>query len=217
VGCFWEILNLNDEARGKHFGINYEESDDPYQYAQKYVWGNSTLPAIRGFKDFYYQCANKAEFWLKLKQSPDIKVIHLTRQNLFLRYLSLERAKATGVWHPDNKSRRKYLETGVSLKIDTRHLVKSIDDLLKREQSFRSSVDKTILEVTYEGMATGNDVELCCKYLGLTASPAILEFAKSAVNSDVMTIENDREVLEVLSSGGYGHWYEEFCRHRGGG
>jgi len=210
VSCFWEIFNLNDDARGKKFGYNYQESDDPYKYAQKYVWGNPALSEIRGYKVFYFHCANKGEFWQRIKSDPTIKIIHLTRKNLFLRYLSSVRAKATGVWHPSKFNERKYHETKVSLEIDTRLLIGSINSLRCQEKLFCKSMQKPMLEVSYEGLACANDVKLSFNYLGIKDIPKSFIFSKSAINSDQIHIKNENEVFDALNSIGFGHWFEEF-------
>lgn len=212
VSCFWEIFNFKDDARGQMFGYNCENSDDPFEYAQKYVWGNATLAEIRGYKVFYFHCADRHEFWQRIQDDPAIKIIHLTRKNLFLRYLSSERARATGIWHPSKSNKKKYHEMEVSLNINIRSLIRSIESLKSREKLFRRSVKKPILEVSYEGLACANDVESSFNYLGVKDIPQSFPFtfSRSAIHSGLIKIENDTEVFAALDSVGYSHWYDEF-------
>ncbi len=211
ITCFWEIFNPNARGRGRSFGINYQASDDPYAYAQKHVWENPAHSEIRGYKVFYFHCAGKDDFWQRIKKDQSIKVIHLTRKNLFLKHLSLERAKTTGVWHPSGAHKQKYHDSRISIAVDVQRLKRVIRGTKRGEELFRNSLDKPVLEISYEGMANANDVESSFHYLGVSNLPQLPAFSKSAVNPALIRIENDREVVDALESIGCGHWYEEFA------
>lgn len=213
VSCYWEVFNLNNDNRGKKVGEKYEEGDDPFEYARKYIWENPELAEIRGYKVFYFHCANKDKFWQKLKSDPSIKVIHLVRDNLFLKYLSGERARLAAVWHPSGKNPNEYYKAVVSLKIDTRRMLNLISHLKSQEKQFRDSVEKQMLEVSYEGLAGGSDLGLCFNYLGIDGPKQAIEFSKSAINPNLIQIENPDEVEVALESVGYSHWYEEFLQN----
>ena len=209
VSCFMEIFNLNNDKRGVVFGHNYEKGQDAISYANKNIWGNSNLSSIRGFKVFYFHCNDRADFWDLIRNDSSIHVIHLTRENLFLRYLSEKRAEKINVWHPINE---KYHDQNVLIKIDTKHLVDAICRLEEREKFFRLALERPIIEIKYEGLANGTDLKLVFDFLGIKDHPTFKPFTKSAVNSNKVHIENANEVIQALKSIGREEWYEEFLK-----
>jgi hypothetical protein len=213
ISCFYEVFNLNSSRRGDMVGSKYEASDDPLEYAVRRIWGNDTLAPVRGFKVFYYHCENKKDFWHRIATDESIQVIHLTRTNLFLLYLSLARAKKTGLWHPSGRNKEQYLDECLSVSVDVDRMLKTIISLEARQTFFRQSVTKRVLEVSYEGLARGEDIKTTFDFLDLDPPEGLQPFAQSPIRHTNIEILNEAEVRAALKREGYIQWWSEFAQN----
>lgn len=213
VRCFHEVLRPTNNRSGKMFARAYQQQDDPLPYIEDNIWSDSTLPKVRGFKLFYGHCRAHAGFWQALLTDPTITCIHLSRHNLFLNFLSGERARATRLWHPNSENQAHYRKARAELHINCNDMLDTIQQKMARASQLRQHLAGRQLEISYEGLADGTDLERAREFLNAESGFYFEPFATSPLGPERVTISNLDDVAAALSSIGQSIWLEQYLEN----
>lgn len=148
--------------------------NDPNEFLENRVFRKfpKNISAV-GFKIFYHhaQKDGREAVWTFLKDSKDIKVIHLKRENILKRLLSLRKAFITNSWKtgtptfqsPETKILLTYEECLQEF-IELKETQAKYDELFK---------DHPVLELVYEDLASDRNKEMkrVQAFLGIRAEP----------------------------------------------
>lgn len=168
-----------------------------------------------------------ADIWELLAKMPDLKVIHLRRNNLLRRHLSHARARANGQWHnwdskqlehissfgqPQEKHIDQYKGSKAPLVLDANRLKKDFEEVSywhkKAEDNFSKS---KCFHISYEALLD-NFNNACLPLLDfLEAKPAPLKSGIRKLESRSLTesIENYEELKQFFSNTQWSHFFED--------
>lgn len=89
-------------------GVRYDSKVNSWDFLERNFFGVPVASEeFRGFKLFYYHArsTDKAKaVWRAIQVRDDIKLISLSRLNIFAAYVSEVRARKSKVWHPKAKT-----------------------------------------------------------------------------------------------------------------
>jgi len=127
------------------------------------VWKDFYSPKIKniktaGFKIFYTHPFNTEDktVWEYILKDPEIKIIHLVRENKLRTYLSLEIANKTDEWLV-KKNKKSTLEEK-QIKIDFDSFYTRVKDIEKYENETRIKYKKhNFIELSYEELVNDKD------------------------------------------------------------
>ena len=131
-------------------------------------------------------------------------------ENLFDQYLSGEVAKSTGAWGEGATGGWRG-DQDVSIKLNPEHTVqhiaatqKMIDEARTWSQRFRT------LEVTYDGLVFGDDMDRVFNFLGLDVKDAGRSKSRKQASSEwTKKVSNADEIRKALIDSGYGMFVTE--------
>lgn len=105
IVMYSELFNRNDPKVLEFLKLErrlVKNDEDPAEYISKEVFCPGYPSEVRGvgFKLMYYQARTKnwEGLWKYLKETKDIKIVHMMRKNLLARYLSLVLARRENVY-----------------------------------------------------------------------------------------------------------------------
>lgn len=155
-----------------------------------------------GFKLFYHQGDTNEALLNYLASDTNIRIIHLTRQNRLRRYLSLERAKLTGVWaRPATATPTAKDSPLPAVQIDFAGLVKDFQRVEDKEREYRDRFkDHDVLEISYEDLAKDPHAvgARAIAFLGLEPAKLEIRHKKSGTDSLREAISNYEELRSSL-------------------
>ena len=108
IRAFGEMFSEDDELYWGYSGYSSPrivdlKNEDPIFFIDQLVFRQNFPPLVKavGFKLFYFQLKQGKQniIWQYLKEIEDLKIIHLTRKNLFHIYISHQIAKKTNKWN----------------------------------------------------------------------------------------------------------------------
>jgi LPS sulfotransferase NodH len=149
------------------------EGDDPIRRLHRTFGRQPRHIRAKGFKLFYYHPldADAAGFWAELQSRTNIRIIHLTRDNILRTLVSRKIAGIKGAWTGTRFDPGEAHEKSVTV---------SVEEL---EEGFRSTSEwertanerfgsHPVLHVTYEGLVRGPQecYEVLCRFLGVPAA-----------------------------------------------
>ncbi len=213
VLCHGELLGM-DAVRGYEDGVDLgraskrarderarrllqERNDDPASFIAKAL---DSGKAASGFKTLYGALLNP--HWktvvVALLQHPDMRFIHLRRENSLRRFVSEEILLAGGAIHSGLGGR-----SDITMQVHV-----DIDAFLKRDAQLTAQMrkieamlsQKPVLDISYEALS--NDVASCVRrvtnFLGLPAAPVDVRPALSKVGAADLrdTVSNYQELLD---------------------
>ena len=82
--------------RGKLLGYSEAPSKDPMGFVRTLRQEDCGPIQVVGFRTFYDHLDRRV--WRQMRRQPNLRVIHLIRENLLAQLYSLRRAEETGVW-----------------------------------------------------------------------------------------------------------------------
>lgn len=174
--CFSEVFNHAEPMfatagyRNHSPWLQALRQHRPQAFLDAFVF-RGYAPQIRavGFKIFpeHAQDPRFAAVFERLVSDPSVKFIHLTRQNKLAVYLSMVRARATGVWAVTGKDAE---QTQQAARLEPEECEQAFETLIAKEVLFRETLaGRDHIDVTYEQLA-GNDASHYGRiqsYLGL--------------------------------------------------
>lgn len=174
---------------------------DPIGFLQTHVFGGIAEPyRAVGFKLFYEHCRDEAtrRVWDWLRDSTDIKIIHLKRRNILRTLLSKRLANATAVWYATEKDG--YKPTSIALK------EKDCREFFERTLMAEREADWLLrrhacLPVYYEDLEEQPAATLCAAqvFLGVRPVPAESPLVKQQTLPLPVAIENFAELEKAFA------------------
>ncbi len=219
IVCYGEVITLGEPNLGKKYqkfiGQTSQElaqirAENPVNFLYNYIWNREDCQSI-GLKLKYRQL--KEEFqdvFQAILDDQEIKIIHLSRQNLLKRYVSNRLASSgrtsTVVFDSqDSKPQPK-------VTVDVEKLMQDIVSVEETEAKFREDFKQhQVFEVTYEDLVVSNH-EIMTKLLNfLDVELMDLQPVTKKVNSDRLedVIENYDLVKNQLSQTKYATFLDE--------
>lgn len=164
------ILRSSNQCRcvGEVFADHRRTHGEGFEQIIHNVYGlkRRALKAV-GFKLFYYHLTSNE--WNKMAKINNLKIIHLTRENILRTILSLKIALKYNYWYlSKNEHEKKHQKKHVKLEIST--LLSEIYQIVEYEnyinQRFKNNF---IMRISYEKMVTNTNHEMSriFKELGL--------------------------------------------------
>jgi hypothetical protein len=152
VKCFMEPFHLKPEQRCPIGDLRYDESGAGSDFLRDHLYSIPGFDAV-GFKIFLFHArspASAATAWDFLSSDREIKVIYLYRDNILHSFVSEQKARHTGVWHPkQDRGQPKswiHIDPGKAIKY-----LSKIEDYKKwGHEKFK---DHESLHLTYENLA----------------------------------------------------------------
>lgn len=165
--CFGELFRRYGHVKLAVRGHNASPRDDqqisdaPIQFLNRRIYRRwpSSIHAV-GFKIFYYHARNPEwkHVWDYLRNEPDLKVIHLRRENMLATHLSLVRATRNKVWQTRSYTRRTEPEpTYLDYDDCLRFFEGTRDYRAWAEEYFANS---PTLDISYEALSANRDSEM---------------------------------------------------------
>jgi hypothetical protein len=208
IAAFLEPFNGIAENRTPLAGEVWDGTSSAIEFARRQVFDNPALQdKARGFKLFYFHCRQNrvtSDIWRALRQDKSIKIIFLNRRNFLNKYLSDQRAQASGVWHPNRKDylTSQYADV-VDLRVDIPACLNMMNYLYTSYNLIRQEFDgHDHIEWFYEDLAGQGDAFMADIYrlLEVAPLPAKVPFRAGTLSRATTRIVNHDRVLEVIGS-----------------
>lgn len=159
IWCYYEVFK-NSGKRPKVHGKRYSDGQDAEQFSREQIFRspNEFDRDTVGFKLFFNHARRDregAKLWDMLAREREIKIILMSRVNLFDCYVSYERSKRSDAWRAKTASDvpRDYLEP---LNVDVSHVQRFFESHLAGIELVRRTLTgHPILEVMYEEISAG--------------------------------------------------------------
>jgi LPS sulfotransferase NodH len=204
----WALPGFSNSAR-----LMQEFHQEPVKFVEKRVY-KKFPPNTRavGFKIFYYHAQDEDwhPVWDYLKQQREVKVLHITRQNMLRTHLSRKLAMATDTWVDTSgqTSRPK------SVRLDYAECLQDFEQTWNWQQEYpRFFSEHEFMEIVYEDLAA--DYRPVMKdvltFLGVEANLDLIkpETFKQAQTPLSTAIENYQELKEKFSDTQWAPFFEE--------
>ncbi len=150
------LLNSHPEIECVDEVFNKLNADECNLHYQKYLNSEQNITQIKGFKiPYHFWNTKKNDIWIKAKNNPEFKIIHLSRSNLIRAYVSYEIAEKTKVWY-GKKEQPKLIDKKII--IDPKHCLQWMNQTIHQqkisEYEFRYHISFTL---TYENFLFDNN------------------------------------------------------------
>lgn len=208
IAAFMEPFNGVPANRTKLAGEIWDGTSSAMDFARRQCFDNPELQdKARGFKLFYFHCRENrvtSDIWRALRQDKSVKIIFLNRRNFLNKFLSDQRAKASGVWHPNRKDylSSQYAEV-VDLQVDIPACLNMMQylyasyNLIRREFAQHDHIEWFYEDLKGRGDAFMADI---CRLLNVAPHPVKVPFRAGTLSPATTRILNRDRVLEVIGS-----------------
>ncbi len=223
IFCAGEILkSLNPKAlQIRHPECSFYQylSESPFKkWAHRYRIKRYVTPFLkqfyqpkgaRGFKIMLNQLQKYPEV-LKFIQKENIFVVILKRQHILKRFISHERAKATGTW----ATKKDIKKEDVRLKINTNQLLKNLKNYqLENEELDAFAQQFSGLSIAYENLIQpsqfSNELSTIQQALQVTEHPLQPATKKIISGNGYDLVTNLQEVIRTLEGSVYAKYTKE--------
>ena len=165
--------------------------------------------AAAGFKIFYYHPldAQACRLWERLTDMPELKIIHLTRQNLLRVAVSRELARQSGRW-------ASYRDAEPVMKKAVRFEPQQLEDVFEQTQTWIAQTNSRfahhdMLTVTYEDLTSTTNAALAriTRFLGVAPIAASSTLKRQNPESLQELIENYDELKTRFADTQWSHFW----------
>lgn len=144
---------VNDRFKSDSSKITSLIQKDPIKMMDTVVFGKSPKHIrAMGFKLFYYhaQGPNLKPVWTYLRDNTSIKILHLKRENLLKRYVSLVKAKSTNVWRDASGGKT----SNISVTLDFEDCQNSFEEAVRWQEDYAAYFQgHDCMDIIYEELA----------------------------------------------------------------
>lgn len=163
-----------------------------------------------GFKLFYYHSRKpqNVKLWEYIKADKNIKIIHITRDNMLKTYVSRLKAEITNKWTNTNNSK----EVITSFQIPFEDAVKEFEWTLNWEKSIRKYFTRSeIFEIKYEDLESNADhiMREVLKFLHVPYLPLVPSTYKQRKEKLSQAIKNYNELKERFKNTPWLRFFED--------
>ncbi|MCB2082181.1 MAG: sulfotransferase, partial [Rickettsiales bacterium] len=192
----------------------YDGTGSPLDFLKENVWNHALHPEGQavGFKLFYHHCRTPEEqgLWQSLADMPELRVIHLVRNNPFHSLVSLKVAQKTNQWILVGGNQQKEFEP---LSIDVTTCEKFFDEFTqqrkKAEQLFAKKDTITVdydAELAARPIATAQEL---FRFLGLPEFTPKLVTMKQVKKPYTSIISNYHILKQYFADSPYAGYFTE--------
>lgn len=207
VICWGEVLNPSDDIRRNSvpgyvpiLGVK----DDAIEYLDSHLYGQ-VPDAVRavGFRLMYSHARTGRweEARRRIAEDDEIRIIHLTREDLLARYLSHRLAQRDGSWISTSQSAE---AGGETIRLDIEDCVRSFTESeLNQEEADRVFSAHPKYDLTFERITGDPDAESrnVLEFLGVEYQPLSSPTKRQQTRSKREVIENYEELRHFLTRG----------------
>ncbi len=184
---------------------------DPVAFLETYLFRKySTRITAVGFKLFYYHARNPEwePVWHYLREQPDIRIIHLRRENVLATHLSLRRAFLTGKWS-NNSGQAEYVPPLTLSYEECLEAFTKTQEWEEWTEHFFAGQQK--LNICYEALSQDYESEMkrVQAFLGLDYHPTHPRLYKQNRQSLAGSIANYMELKECFSGTLWENFFED--------
>lgn len=190
------------EARTRRLLL--ERNTDPVPFIDRAL---TSAHAATGFKALYSAFLNPrwSDVIAFLQTLPEIRFVHLTRENSLRRYISEQILLEGG---PNHSGAGGKSEIPIKVRVDINaFLAKSAEIETERAALVALLSQQPVLDITYEELAadTAATVVRVARFLGLTTLPSAIEPALQKVGATDLndTVSNHQELLDHAATRAY--------------
>ncbi|MGF1590404.1 MAG: sulfotransferase [Pleurocapsa sp.] len=217
IRMFYEVFSQDNSSKEFWDYINYDldrirdlKQNNPLELVNSFIYRTMPLQVKAvGFKLFYYHArtGKQQEIWQYLKDSPEIKLIHLVRRNLLQTYVSQQIALATNTWYATSDRH----QTTPAIQLNYEKTLAAFEQTKKLEQEnedfFR---DHQLLKVFYEDLIKDNlqEITKVQNFLGVTPTSVYISTKKQLPNSLQKSIQNYAELKNYFQASPYAAFFE---------
>lgn len=182
-------------------------NEEPIEFLEKYVYKNyATQYKAVGFKyfyDHYRHLTDKKELIDYFKKNPDIKFIHLKRDNLLATLFSYKRALAQQQWTTANSN----FKTTISVQECSVYF----QNILESQKRFDELFTNRTLQVNYDKLtgATEQTLQDILEYIGVEKISLTTETNKNRVTKLLDCITNYNELKNHFINTDYAKYFNE--------
>jgi LPS sulfotransferase NodH len=205
--CRGEILNPSEEIRRTAMPLSLSvlgAEDDASEYLDGSLYGQvpDHVRAV-GFRLMYSHARTGG--WenarRRIVDDREIRVIHLTREDLLARYLSYRLALRDGRWIATDEAPQPVSDT---IHLDVEDCVKSfVESEVNQEAADREFSSHPMYDLTYEKLTTDFEAESrrVLEFLGVEYRPLFSPTRRQQTRSKREVIENFDELRQFLDQG----------------
>lgn len=156
TGSNWLVSLLNSHPKIMCLGERYKnlKSQTSLQIWDEIFSKRKSGISYLGFKLLYNHPQDSSEqfVWDRIKEDPEIVIIHLHRKNLLRSYVSLEVGNKTGVWIKTEKS-KSLNSSGKQVLISKADCLDYFISVTEAEESIKSTYTKhVVMDIYYEDL-----------------------------------------------------------------
>lgn len=198
----YAIVGLGDDARSDR-GAIVQRDRDPVRHFEAFFARNRSRADCVGLK---YMIGHTATILDHLSATPDIKILHVHRENRLAQAASYAKAIKTKIWAQSRDQEFSRAKLGISP-----HYFKQLIDEAKTQdklfQHFVRQLPNPILSIEYVGMFAGEFHGCVCDFLGIHRHPGLRSnLGKQGNDSIIDRFENRDEIASYFSAIGHESW-----------
>lgn len=219
---FGELFHpIENERRSTHViqeddSLTYynDHEEDAFEYLNRTIWRkeNERFRAV-GFKLFSERidCPGTKRLFARIKEEyPDIKIIHLIRDNMLDIYVSRKRAELSGIWRMQAGSDRSAYEAGGKFAIDPNLLEQFFKQTSEMTGFFKTySRTNDYIEISYDDLSKNPQLESSrvFDFLSLQNVDVNIPLQKQNKSENSSLVLNYDQLLSFFKNTKYAHYY----------
>lgn len=191
--------------------LNKKKNEKPWEFLNREIFNRHFLKIKAvGFKLFYHHARNdkQKKVWDFIRNSEDIRIIHLRRENYLRRFISYKRAKDSGRWVKLKKDEIDDYSTELTFE-ECFNFFEHTDAEEKNIEKFFSG--KNVLTITYKNLVsdTKKEIDSVFGYLGLPSEKVESETYKQIERPLSESITNYYKLKDKFSKSKWQIFFDE--------
>ena len=194
------------------------KNEDPIFFIERLIYRDNFPKFVKavGFKLFYFQLKQGKQniIWQYLKEIADLKIIHLTRKNLFHLYVSYQIAQKTNQWDLRTKKNTQRISLLEPIFVDHEKCLqqfKLIKHWEKKYSNFFDLSSQQYCNITYENLVsnTQQETDKIQEFIGVAQRPLTSHTKKQGIKPMRKIVANYDELKEKFYNSCWSNFFDE--------